>query len=201
MPRVHFFPLVCQLPSCQKVVLTNDPRQKFCSKQCAHRSFRYQGSLEEHLWSHVNRCAHGYDCIYCCWEWTGTRQERGYGMITHHQVTRFAHVWAYMIGHGRSIPHGIQVLHHCDNPPCCNPWHLWLGTQRDNVHDAMHKGRLRAGKTFGERHPSARVTTVQVEEIRSLVQQGMRYTEIARQFGIAANSVRSIALKKTRVHG
>ena len=79
-----------------------------------------------------------------CWEWTGTLDQNGYGRLG---VRRdgwprnpTAHRLSYDLYRGE-IPSGIFVLHRCDNPPCCNPSHLFLGTQADNIHDMLSKGR------------------------------------------------------------
>ena len=92
---------------------------------------------------------------HVCWEWQGTRNKHGYGTLTYDHRTAKAHRIAYQISFG-SIPEGRQVLHYCDNPPCINPEHLFLGTAKDNVHDALRKGRMKKppmhpGKTTGVR--------------------------------------------------
>lgn len=79
-----------------------------------------------------------------CWEWQGGRDADGYGYTTFavvagkntHSLTR--QLWAAIYG---NIPAGMCVLHRCDNPPCCNPAHLFLGSHADNVHDKFAKGR------------------------------------------------------------
>jgi hypothetical protein len=71
-----------------------------------------------------------------CWPWTGKIATNGYGYLDN----MLAHRASWLIHHG-PIPEGLQVLHHCDNPRCVNPDHLWLGTQADNVADMMAKGR------------------------------------------------------------
>ena len=81
-----------------------------------------------------------------CWEWKGARVKGGYGnrgigggrsALTH----RLAYEWVY-----GPIPAGMHVLHRCDNPPCCNPAHLFLGTERDNALDKCRKGRHHSQK-------------------------------------------------------
>ena len=77
-----------------------------------------------------------------CWEWTGSRDRKSYGRW-HWNGTRhgLAHRAAYMMANAIEIPSGVMVLHSCDNPPCCNPRHLWLGSARDNTDDMVAKGR------------------------------------------------------------
>lgn len=81
-----------------------------------------------------------------CWRWMGSLNQDGYGQIgfTSRKLIH-AHRAAWLLTHGE-IPRGLQVLHTCDNPPCVNPAHLWLGTHADNMADASRKGRLR-GRT------------------------------------------------------
>lgn len=98
-----------------------------------------------------------------CIEWTGGRDQDGYG-IRHNPATKKsqrAHRWAYENAIG-TIPDGLMVCHACDNPPCVNVNHLFLGTAKDNSHDAKRKGRLRRG----ENHGRTRLKPKQVLEIR-----------------------------------
>lgn len=82
-----------------------------------------------------------------CVEWTGVtiksngRDDHRYGRFTRDGRKRLAHRVAYERAFG-TIPSGLQVLHRCDNPLCCNPDHLFLGTHLDNMHDAIRKGRV-----------------------------------------------------------
>lgn len=86
-----------------------------------------------------------------CWPWEGGRDKKDYGVIWRRGRHVFAHrhAWAMWFG---SIPEGLCVLHKCDNPPCVNPWHLFLGTRTDNVHDCIAKGRRRPAR--GDAHGS-----------------------------------------------
>jgi hypothetical protein len=76
-----------------------------------------------------------------CWEWVRGRTRQGYGKLNRNGKRWAAHrfIWTFVNG---PIPNGIHVLHKCDNPPCINPDHLWLGTHTDNMRDKVRKGRL-----------------------------------------------------------
>jgi hypothetical protein len=102
-----------------------------------------------HFWGRVDR-REGE-----CWFWLGAKQVNGYGLCAvgrrddGRQINEQTHRIAYRLTHG-TIPDGMYVLHSCDQPPCCNPEHLMLGTQLDNIHDAIHKGRKvgRPGRVY-----------------------------------------------------
>jgi hypothetical protein len=82
-----------------------------------------------------------------CWEWAASRYPKGYGQFreTGKTKTGYAHRSAYEIFRG-PIPKDLHVLHRCDNPPCVNPTHLFLGTNLDNQRDSFIKGRSSASK-------------------------------------------------------
>ncbi len=92
--------------------------------------------LEERFWAKVRK-SDG------CWEWTGAANRQGYGRIALGRASgpRRAHRIAWELTHG-PVPDGLWVLHHCDNPPCVRPDHLWLGTRADNARDCRLKGRM-----------------------------------------------------------
>lgn len=105
----------------------------------------------ERFWSKVDRGG-GPDA---CWLWTAHKTRGGYGQlrVDGHQAT--AHRVSWELAHGPIPPghgyHGTCVLHRCDNPPCCNPSHLFLGTNADNMADMKAKGRQARGDTHGAR--------------------------------------------------
>ena len=127
-----------------------------------------------------------------CWGWTGPSHNAGYGQIYHDNMDFLAHRVAYELFIGQ-IPDGMHVLHHCDNPPCTNPTHLFLGTHADNMHDMVVKGRSQRG----ERNGRARLTEDQVLEIRAAYTNGdVLQRELAHQYGIATSLVSRIVNRK-----
>lgn len=96
---------------------------------------------ETRFWSHVDKSGtHGSWNGTPCWVWTAHCMHDGYGTFKFKGKDELAHRVAYLMTHG-SIPPGHEILHHCDNPPCCNPAHLFTGTQFDNMRDMVAKGR------------------------------------------------------------
>jgi hypothetical protein len=99
---------------------------------------RKRKSLIDDFWRYVDQSRGPRNC----WPWTRYRDKEGYGRATPKDLRQsplvHRHVWT--IVHGK-IPKGLHVLHHCDNPACCNPSHLWLGTHQDNMKDRDRKGR------------------------------------------------------------
>lgn len=124
-----------------------------------------------------------------CWVWVGLRDKDGYGRVKPNETgTTRAHRIAFVVTNG-SIPSGLHVCHRCDNPPCVNPAHLFLGTPADNTHDAVHKGRM----AHGERHHLSKLTVSQVRQIRE--SRAARHTpvrELARVFGVSKSNIEFI---------
>ena len=137
-----------------------------------------------------------------CWEWTGHKNAGGYGSVTAIPLggtgMMLAHraAWEHAFG---SIPSGRCVLHMCDNPACCNPTHLQLGTQRDNIKDMDAKGRRRVGR--GVNHTNAKLTEADVKEMRKLRAQGWTYEKLKSHYGLASkNTVHNVCNHKTWKH-
>lgn len=129
------------------------------------------------------------DLVTGCIEWTGSRVPNGYGQIRRGEVLVLAHRLAWELKHG-PIPEGMKVLHTCDNPPCCNEEHLFLGTDADNSADMVAKGRQARQK--GEAHGNSKLTENDVLEIRRRLVAGESQRKIAVAFGVHHSTVGGI---------
>ena len=128
-----------------------------------------------------------------CWEWGGYRDKKGYGRTRLLGIPscRWAHRIAYLLDVG-NIPQGLCVCHQCDNPACCNPAHLFLGTRADNVADMDTKGRR--AKLHGETNPQAKLTWDDGAAIRKMKAQGASLSQIGRELGVSKHAVRDVLL-------
>lgn len=126
-----------------------------------------------------------------CWEFVGASSD-GYGRISFQGRLYSAHRVSWQLHNGTDIPEGMVICHTCDNPPCVNPRHLFLGTPADNVRDAISKGRI----SFGEKHPMAKLSADDVKEIRRLFSNGMSQVEIAKIYGKTQGAISNIIRRK-----
>jgi hypothetical protein len=132
-----------------------------------------------------------------CWEWVGgARDGRGYGAFCCAGRILIATRLAWVIEHG-SVPVDKHVLHTCDNPPCCNPAHHYLGTHRDNVRDRTARRRMPPRR--GPDNHNAKLTDAQAQEIIRRRLAGESSGALSREFGIAQPSVCAMALGKRYV--
>ncbi len=160
-----------------------------------------------------------------CWEWQGTRLPKGYGQRYKLLGEGLAHRIAYRIVKG-DIPDGGLVLHRCDNPPCVNPDHLFLGNHSDNRWDAVAKGRVLRGDAHplrrdpslagrGERHKSrtnpahiqrgeengsSKLNEQQVRSARVMWLGGYSLIRLCLLFGVKGNAMRCLLNRKTWAH-
>lgn len=168
------------------------------------RHARY--SFEDEFWKHVDKSGGPDAC------WPGLGRHRFYRNVRQGGRIRTRHRVAWELTNG-PIPEGLWVLHHCDNPPCCNPAHLFLGTNSDNQKDAYSKGRggfqrhevrrHRGDDHYartqpwrlprGERHGGAKLTAAQASDIRRRYQpiRG-QMTALAREFGVHRTTIQHI---------
>lgn len=156
-------------------------------------------SAKERFWSKV-KIAGKSDC----WEWTGAKKEKGYGNLTIDGHCRIAHRVAWEFTYGE-IPQGMQIQHSCDNPSCCNPNHLMLGTVVSNYIDMVRKGRGRSdhkNRRYGTNNHNAKLTFDQVEEIRKAYVPGqIKQADLAKQYGVSQRLISIITRNEGRIHG
>jgi hypothetical protein len=136
----------------------------------------------------------------CCWHWTAGHDDLGYGRIGRdhgERGTRLPHRIVYELVHG-PIPDELLVLHTCDVPSCCNPGHLYVGTDMDNSRDKMQAGRDR--KSFGEAQHDAKLTDEIVRTVRRRWICGDSARALAREYGVTPQSMSAALHRKTWRH-
>lgn len=125
-----------------------------------------------------------------CWEWSGKRNEQGYGRLWFRGKQIRAHRLSWSLINGL-IPEGLDILHKCDNPSCCNPNHLYSGTDKDNANDRQARGRLIPRK--GEDHHKSLLTWNQIGEIREFCENNPRSQRItAKRYGVKESVISKI---------
>ena len=127
-----------------------------------------------------------------CWFWGGGKFASGYGALRVDGRQVRAHRYAYELCYGALLP-GFVVCHRCDNPPCVRPDHLFAGSQRDNMRDALLKGRLYLppGRKFGrgEAHPAAKLSHAVVVAMRAMYKQGFTQRQLAQLYRVTRSGV------------
>jgi len=118
-----------------------------------------------------------------CWEWTGALDTYGYGLLAVKRKPKLVHRLVWEMTHGD--PGDLHVLHTCDNRKCCNPDHLFLGTNADNVKDRMTRGRQPRGET----HHMAKYSDADLKEMKQLRQSGLSLRAVGARFGASSGYV------------
>ncbi len=178
----------CGRPFLVKQTEVNRGWGRFCSVECQRQAATIP--LEDRFFDYV-----GSKTTSGCILWKGRPDRGGYGKITNRRRTLKAHRVAYELLVG-PIPDGLDVLHHCDNPPCVNPTHLFLGTDADNVADMVAKGR----HAYGERNGQSKLTAELVHEIRLRHQAGERQKDISEAISVTSACISDIVLRKRWRH-
>lgn len=165
-------------------------RRRFCSRSCARLD--QIPSLETRFFAKFKRknCAG-------CWLWEGSTNGVGYGQIIENGKKLLAHrvSWTFHVG---KLQPSICVLHHCDNPRCVRPGHLFLGTRKDNNNDRIRKGRSKPAR--GERSGRAKLKAKQIKKIRNLAAQGWSHRRLAKRFDVSHSTIGNILRGKTWTH-
>jgi hypothetical protein len=132
-----------------------------------------------------------------CWEWRGEiNKQNGYGHFYLAGRKIGAHRAAFRLLVG-PFDESLFVCHHCDNPPCVRPDHLFLGTQKDNLQDASRKGRTKGPHFIGSLNHSAKLSQDDVDEIRLRLSSGEMMKVVAAEHGISRVTARMILYNKS----
>ncbi len=169
------------------------------------------------FWSKIDRSE-----VESCWPWFGGKLQSGYGGAWWRGRHTGSHRVAYELANG-PIPGGLQVLHRCDNPPCCNPAHLFIGTHLDNMRDKVDKGRQPATflpfpdenrsrgadhwsnkrpelRSTGTKNGNAKLDDSKVLSMRSARSAGEPFRSIARRYGVSLATAQAAIKGETWAH-
>jgi len=135
----------------------------------------------EHFLSFINEEIDG------CWIFLGPWDGAGYGLFSYKGFRDRAHRISWIL-HKGDIQDGKSVLHTCDNRPCCNPDHLWLGSQQDNIDDMIAKGRAAIGEANGQ----AKLNDAAVTNIKKLLDNNLHHYRIAEMYNVDERTIRFI---------
>ena len=156
------------------------------NKLCVNPDHLVSGD-EARFWSKVQKLTDD------CWIWTGGHNDRMYAIFN---VRKDGKSFQYKASHyswklftGRDVPVGLFVCHHCDQPLCVNPHHLFLGTNQDNVDDMVEKGRQAKGERLG----SSKLTMETVRLIRDEHMNGsVAFTALAEKYGVTRKTIANV---------
>ena len=141
-----------------------------------------QVDIERKFWANVHT-PNPFDC----WNWNGRKDKDGYGRFRFNSQDFYSHRVSWVLANG-NIPNGLFICHHCDNPSCCNPEHLFIGTHLDNMFDMYSKGR--GNRRF--------FSNSEVIEIRNLYENhNVLKSKIAYMFNASIDCINKIIKRET----
>ena len=143
-----------------------------------------------------------------CWNWIAAprKKSEGYGAFWFNGRHEPAHRMAYIFCKCVDIPNGMVACHKCDNPRCCNPNHLFIGTPIENNNDKVMKNR----DVFSERHGKAKLSAKDVAEIRNIRASVIGHRtrdhagsmkQLAKRFGVSSSHIADIVTNGCRLRG
>lgn len=183
-----FWNCVCECGN--KAVVYGQTIRKEKSKSCGclkseQQSLRMKemrlqqsGSLQDRFFARFVKLENG------CWQWRAHTDKDGYGVLPGDRKNTRAHRLSYELHKGQ-ISDGFVICHHCDNPGCVNPDHLFVGTSKDNAQDALQKGRA----YVGEKNGRSKLTKENIKEILSSELNGV---QLAKKFGVTKSTINRV---------
>lgn len=197
----------CNIKGCEQFIFSSG----FCSKHYSRLREtgtvvdgpRARGSVVDRLWRQIDIRSESE-----CWPWKAKSLIKGYGVIgfgsrvggkilAHRLVWMLTHKKDFKLNDIQSPECRIVVMHTCDNRLCCNPAHLVIGTQKDNVHDMDAKGRRVNRQVKGEMHGNAKLTD---DAVRSIRADSRKHKEIANDYGVTRANVSYIKRRTAWKH-
>lgn len=167
----------------------NKPTRRFCSHKCHGFSQIKQYDIQYMINVYNKKCIKQDGC----WSWDGNHDTDGYGIMYFNKKLLKAHRVSWNI-HNGEIPGKLFVLHKCDNPPCTNPDHLFLGDVKDNWNDMFKKGR---GGHEGELANNAKLKKEETLEIKRLLNSGIKQSYLAKKFNVNRQTIHRIKHEKS----
>lgn len=177
--------------------------RSYCSNKCSssihnnkrHRSIpHYELNDKQNLERLSNLLNKNTKKTDGCWLWTSSRSKHGYGHLRWKNKYISAHRASYMLFHGE-IQKNLVVCHKCDNPPCVNPDHLFIGTRKDNMQDMIKKGRAHFVAQYN--HPMKKINFDIAEKIRMLIKNKEKsICEISKEFNLSKDYIYNIKNNK-----
>jgi len=188
----------CQVPDCNKKYLAlgycsahYTKLRKYGDATAIRQVQKHGMTLPERILSYSRVMPSG------CVEWTGYRDPNGYGRINIPGApAALAHRVSFSLN-CHEITSEDHVLHRCDNPPCINPSHLFIGTQADNNADMKRKGRMNPGLVHGESHGGSKLKSEDVLQIRASEKSP---NELAKIYGVSRRQIRDVKARKSWKH-
>ena len=157
-----------------------------------HDGIKNHAPIEERFWRFIVKNE-------SCWSWTGNKA-LGYGRISTGKkpyVLILAHRLSWEIHNKQKIPEGMFVMHKCDNPECCNPDHLMIGTPKENTQDMIAKGRKRVVAPLGTENGKSVLNEEKVRFIRS---SDLPHAKLAKLLEVSPSCVRGVRIGRTWSH-
>ena len=145
--------------------------------------------LEDVLWAKVDKSLGDLNC----WIWTASKYRNGYGHFTIREgfnkyKSTLAHRLVFRLTYPSIDITNKVIRHACDNRSCVNPRHLLVGSQKDNIHDCINKGRF----LHGTKHPNCKFTDEDIARIKGLYEQGLSQRRIGALFGVRQQTIQRI---------